>query len=196
MNDAKYLYDDKANILVVKGDRSRESGIIGRHNLMLKHGDYISKNKVVDVEEDLYLLDGFNMEQQVPFYGELALVECSKSDYDPYVDFMFYTQNGVALINKDLNVIYHSPTGKLFENKKDLFDLLYLYGPSVLVYMDPADYLNKKIQTKINDVYKQRVKLLREKCKSINMINLEKYQFEKVIEVIGRQAQSEFGNSY
>ena len=89
-------------------------------------------------------------------------------------------------------------TRKMFEDKKDLIKLVFLYGTSVLVYANPQELTDKKLQTQIKNAFKERLKVLKEKGASVNKINLEKYQFETVMQEILTQAQNQnnFGNSY
>lgn len=195
MNNAKNLFDCSTNILKIDSDRSIDSGIINKHFFSLCHGSYVANRKVYNFGYDLYMVDGPNS-QEVYYCGELAKVECYKTDYDPYVDFMFYKKEGVALVDKNLNVVYHSQTEKMFEDKKSLIKLVCLYGPSVLVYMNPTDYLDKRLQNQINGAFKERVKMLREKGATVFDVTREKIRFDNVVQEIQKQAQKELGISY
>lgn len=196
MNNAKNLYDTTANILYVECERSKESGVITKQRAVVKHGSDVVCSKLVDYDYDINLLDGYYKQKQESFLGELVCTECYKRDYDPQVDFMFYTSNGVVLLDKKLNLVYHSPTGQMFQNKKDLLKLICLYGPCAMIYMEPKDYLDKNLQKQIKRAFNERLKNLKKQGYSQNDLNFEISQYNCVVATIEQQAQKENGYSY
>lgn len=194
MNSAKNLYQNASYTLFLNCNRDTDSGWIRYIDATVK----TDKREVLKKRlkfDDIFLMDGLTNQLEVKFYGELAIVPAYSMDYDNLVDFMFYSSNGYAILDKNLNLVCHTKDGNIAD-KKDILKCLYLYGPSALVFIKASDYVTKHLKTAIKTVFAERIKNLKEKGALLEDINLEKLQFEYVVKSIEQEAQNDLGVSY
>ena len=134
--------------------------------------------------DDFCVGGGYQEVNGIDFCGKLVVAPLFEPDYDPQVNFMFYKQMGWAIYNTELECVHVSKNiNELFEDKRKIGDLIYMYGPCALAFVNPEDCTlnNKEMFIRF---YKKRVAMLKKSKAPMLAIEKEQQKFEKCLHLL------------
>ena len=180
--------------LEVKSDKYTESGVIRYCNVKCRN----TRTGITSAEgtgevNEYYVGGGYSNLNEFTYCGRLVLLPLFETDYDPQVNFMFYKQMGYAIYDAEAKCVHVAKSmNQLFEDKRKIGDLLYMYGPCALAFMDPKDF-NSKNKEMLVRFYKKRSKMLQKANYPMQPIEKEQVLFERCLSLLeGEKIKSMF----
>lgn len=133
----------------------------------------------------LYLGNHSYEQEYIAPVGRLALVPVYSQHADDMMGLYYSRYEGFALVDRNQKIVYSNTktTDRVFDDKNDVLNLVYVYGPCAMVYLEPQQ-IDKAFSDKLKQVYNDRAKTLTDRQKDPQKIEQEKELFNKALNIL------------
>ena len=118
--------------------------------------------------------------------GKLAVVRTYQQEPDDMLGAYLPTYTGYAVVDSNQKIAYANTSNRnrVLEDKYDVTQLLYVYGPCALALTEASDFDNRKYVETVEATFQERISELKKRNVDPAKIEAEEEKFKAAVELL------------
>ena len=118
--------------------------------------------------------------------GKLAVVRTYQQEPDDMLGAYLPVYTGFAVVDRNQKIAYTNTSNRnrVLEDKYDVTQLLYIYGPCALALTEAADFDNRKYVETIESTFQERIAELKKRGVEPAKVEAEEAKFKAAVDML------------